>query len=112
MASLDVGFEGDEMKGQICWGFFLVFFLVFFWFFLLIPQTYTGTSYGRPFFSYPCGHLNKNELTQSFWCEAETGNIPDHFMPPYQKAGKGFSMHIKQKIANKKMCNLLQTQFG
>lgn len=80
--------------------------------FLLILQTYTGTSYWCPFLSYRRGHLQKkNEFTQSFWCEAVTGNIPDHFMPPYQKAEKGFKMHRKQKIANNKMCNLLQTQF-
>ena len=57
------------------------------------------------------GIYTKTNLLKSFWCEAVTGNIPDHFMPPYQKAGKGLKMHRKQKIANNKMCNLLQTQF-
>lgn len=43
-----------------------------------------------PPFSNHHGHLNRRELAQHFWREAVTGNIPDHFKPPYSKAKKGF----------------------
>lgn len=95
---MDIYFEVDKVRRKIC---FFATFLNLHRYFLRVPFLQL----------FIVGIYTKTNLLKSFWCEAVTGNIPDHFMPPYQKAGKGLKMHRKQKIANNKMCNLLQTQF-